>query len=540
MIWGQVSTVATILPLPSNCILKSMPSTPMVIATVFDLREADMFVLTDVEQMEQDLRHRSEKLHIEFKAWMDISKKNKDGQSKLARHIAAIANHGGGRLYFGVDDDGQAMPLSADFGLDHYKSDAIHNLLKTRLEPPIQCEVRTTEYTNGVTYPVVHVPSHGPMPIAARDENSFFQVYVRSVGPESKKIETPLQWETLLKRCMRSREMEAVQEAEEDHLTRTQAMTKAITESVVDAVLKVLAGNSAPSANAAKLGPDWELISLLAEATRQDFIAQIKALPLAQTESDQQITTIALNHVTMGYALLTDDFSPVTLEKPHSVLRKASDGMQDLAHFGWHHFIVFTNSDAAPRSRFWSIGGREFTGVEGLRVEDNGIYFGSFDYWRAYGNSVFIICKSYKEDYNRLRHKTDYPFLTSTQIFMRLHSLLAHARLTIEQVPSAAKVALFTDHRGLDGRVLGRGFDYGLRVHAGVRAVADRFPTMLVVTRSDLVDGYFETLKRLSVPFLELWAGTGSFDPEEWFTRANVDQIIAALSNEGSNVGLPS
>ncbi|EHS50680.1 AAA-4 family protein [Rhizobium sp. PDO1-076] len=498
-----------------------------------------MSVLTDIEQMEQDLRHRSEQLHVEFKAWMDISKQNRDGQNKIARHVAAIANHGGGRLYFGVDDDGRAMPPSSNLGLDHYKSDAIHNLLKTRLEPPIQCEVRITEYTNGVAYPVVHVPSHGPMPIAARDENSFFQIYVRSVGPESRRIETPIQWEKLLKRCFRQREAEAVQEAEEDYLSRTQSMTKAITEAVVDAVLKVLSGHGAPGSKSANSEPDWELIDLLAEATRQDFIGQIKALPSGHSESDQQISTIAQNHVSMGYALLADDFSPITLENPHRLLRQTSNKMQEMAHFGWHHFIVLTNSDAAPRSRFWQIDGREFTGVEGMRIDGKGIYFGSFDYWRAYGSSVFVICESYREDYNRLRRGTDHPFLTSTQIFMRLHSLLVHAWLTVEQVPSAANIALFTDHRGLDGRILGRGFDYGLRVHSGVQAAADRFPTRLVVSRSELLENYFGTLKRLSVQFLELWAGTGAFDPDEWFNKSNIDQIVSALSKESSNVALP-
>lgn len=498
-----------------------------------------MSVLTDIDQMEQDLRHRSEKLHVEFKAWMDISKSNKDGQGKIARHVAAMANHGGGRLYFGVTDDGEPMPPSDYWGLDHYKSDAIHNLLKTRLEPPIQCEVRFTEYTNGVTYPVVHVPPHGVMPIMAKDENSFFQVYIRSVGPESKKIETPLQWDTLLKRCVRHRDREAVQEAEEDHLSRTQAMTKAITESVTDAVLKALA-SSATSKVLENPEPDWNLIDALSEATRQDFVDQIKALRLGSSESDQQIGTIDQNHVVLGYALLADDFSQVTLESPHKLLRTVSDGMQNLAHFGWHHFIVFPNSDAAPRSRLWSIAGRDFTGVEGLRIDDRGVYFGSFDYWRAYGNSVFVICKSYKEDYNRLRHKTKNPFLTSTQVFMRLHSLLVHARLTIEQIPSAVNVAIFTDHRGLEGRLLGRDFDYGLRVHCGLQAASDRFPTRLLVNRSELIGDYFGTLRRLVVPFLQLWGGTGSFDPDDWFTKRNVDHIIDTLSKEGSSVSLPS
>lgn len=497
-----------------------------------------MSVLTNVQQMEEDLKHRSEKLDVEFKAWMDISKKNKDGQTKIARHIAAIANHGGGRLYFGVGDDGNALSPSDEFGPDHYRSDAIHNLLKARLEPAIQCEVRFTEYTNGVTYPVVYIPSHRTMPIGARDENSYFHVYVRGVGPESIRVSNYQQWETLLKRCMRFREIEAVQEAEEDYLSKTQAMTKAITESVIAAVLKTLAENGPTSVPSRTADVDWETIKQLAEATRSDFVEQIRALPLGESEADQQIATIPKNHVTMGYALLRGDFSFVTLEKPHTILRQASTGMNDLAHFGWHDFIVLRNSDSPPRSRFWSIGERDFSGIEGMRLDDKAIYFGNFDYWRAYGNSVFVICKSYREDYNRLRHKTAQPFLTSTQIFIRIHSLLAHAALTISHIAEAEKIAIFTDHRGLNNRAIGSSFDYGLQLHSSTKSVEDRFPTQIVVTRDELLNDYFGTLKRACVPFLELWAGSSSFEPNEWFSEQNIDQIVSYLRKEGCTVRL--
>ncbi len=45
---------------------------------------------------------RSEDLGVEYKAWVDTSQASV--RAKLARHIAALANHGGGYLVFGVDD----------------------------------------------------------------------------------------------------------------------------------------------------------------------------------------------------------------------------------------------------------------------------------------------------------------------------------------------------------------------------------------------------------------------------------------------------
>lgn len=45
---------------------------------------------------------KSEDLSVEYKAWMDTSQP--EVGAKLARHIAALSNHGGGYLIFGVDD----------------------------------------------------------------------------------------------------------------------------------------------------------------------------------------------------------------------------------------------------------------------------------------------------------------------------------------------------------------------------------------------------------------------------------------------------
>jgi predicted HTH transcriptional regulator len=45
---------------------------------------------------------RSEDLGVEYKAWMDTSQPHV--RAKLARHIAALANDGGGYLIFGADN----------------------------------------------------------------------------------------------------------------------------------------------------------------------------------------------------------------------------------------------------------------------------------------------------------------------------------------------------------------------------------------------------------------------------------------------------
>ena len=45
---------------------------------------------------------KSEELGVEYKAWMDTG--DPVARANLGRHIAALANHGGGYLIFGVED----------------------------------------------------------------------------------------------------------------------------------------------------------------------------------------------------------------------------------------------------------------------------------------------------------------------------------------------------------------------------------------------------------------------------------------------------
>jgi predicted HTH transcriptional regulator len=109
----------------------------------------------------------SEDLDVEYKAWMDTSQQ--EVRAKLARHLAALANHGGGYLIFGVDDatrkpQGQTTLLPALFG-----EDAISAIVKRYLDPPFQCQTAWTS-CNGVQYPVVIVPAHGARPITAKTD----------------------------------------------------------------------------------------------------------------------------------------------------------------------------------------------------------------------------------------------------------------------------------------------------------------------------------------------------------------------------------
>src|SRR6266436_4216617 len=87
---------------------------------------------------------KSEALEVEYKSWIDTS--GAETGAKLARHLAALSNHGGGYLIFGED--------------------AISSIVKRYLDPRFQCRVEWAE-SDGVSYPVVIVPGHGARPVIA-------------------------------------------------------------------------------------------------------------------------------------------------------------------------------------------------------------------------------------------------------------------------------------------------------------------------------------------------------------------------------------
>jgi hypothetical protein len=153
-----------------------------------------------------------ETLDIELKAWIDFG--DKVAQAKLARHIAALANHGGGYLVFGFSDDQSAAPeRPAD--LSAYSRDAFGKIVTRYLTPALQCDLELVRSSAGLLYPVVRVPSHGPVPVGAKADGPHDTkgqpqgiragtYYVRKPGPKSEAVLGIEDWQPLIRRCVLS------------------------------------------------------------------------------------------------------------------------------------------------------------------------------------------------------------------------------------------------------------------------------------------------------------------------------------------------
>jgi hypothetical protein len=87
-------------------------------------------------------------------------------RANLARHLAALSNHGGGYLIFGVNDDAREPEGATTLDPKLFGEDAISAIVKRYLDPRFQCRVESAE-SSGVRYPVVIVPAHGGRPVIA-------------------------------------------------------------------------------------------------------------------------------------------------------------------------------------------------------------------------------------------------------------------------------------------------------------------------------------------------------------------------------------
>src|SRR4051812_28510068 len=83
-----------------------------------------------------------ETLDIEIKEWLDLTSHNQ--RANVAKEIIALANHGGGFLVIGLQEDvgGQFQPaLHRPPNLYAWSQDDIQGIIRKYIEPPFQCQV---------------------------------------------------------------------------------------------------------------------------------------------------------------------------------------------------------------------------------------------------------------------------------------------------------------------------------------------------------------------------------------------------------------
>lgn len=152
----------------------------------------------------------SERQEVEYKSWMDLN--SNEERAKLAKHLCALTNYGGGWLIFGIDDEGKYCdPHCSD--LYNYSHDVINSIVSKYLTPSFECTVEhVCSRKNRLCYPVVRVPAHGAAPVCGKTNGPNAGGgtvgvrkgvhYTRVPGPASVPVDNPAHWREIIHRCV--------------------------------------------------------------------------------------------------------------------------------------------------------------------------------------------------------------------------------------------------------------------------------------------------------------------------------------------------
>ncbi len=438
------------------------------------------------------LSSKSEDLSVEYKAWLDT--RDPATRAKLAKHFAALCNHGGGFLVFGVQDQTRAPMGETTYERQSFNQDELAGIVQRYLDPRPAIRVEEAE-RDGVRYPVVIVPPHGPRPVIAIADGPQDgagrpigirkgAVYIRASGPESVSISSPDDWNALFDRCLANRA---------DHL---------------GAILRTALarpGRPLPSAGAT--------LTAAVDATADDFEFQIYELSLPP----QYVKSA---YSVMGYSLIREDGGLVELHGIRSLNQRVAISMREFAYNGWAPFLPLTFPQRAPQIRTDKLLGEDQVYLEGMRLSAMGTLPGALDYWRIYEAGVAATAQSYREDSHPDGRPSNPPFLNVKLVLWRVHSLLAHARLVGQETPGVQQVSVRMDWRGLAGRMLTWDFRDGYAANGTV--VDNRFAKTILLNWADLRYSYFQSLRRVVLPVFDLFEGGGGRSMAELLTRTAV------------------
>ena len=380
------------------------------------------------EEIKDLIAAPKEKEWIELKSWLDL-KGDKIDRANTARHIAALANFGGGYLLFGFNDDGTRCTSETDVQ-EKYHPDVFFGIVSKYLQPKIQCTVHFEE-AEGVLHPVLWVPPHKNTPIITvkdgpQDNKGRPQgiksgaVYIRVAGPESSPINAIQDWDKLIQRCTVSKRDELLSMFG-DIISGAPALE--VNEDITQRL------------------EDWHSVS------RQYFLSEAATVETAQN------IPVKDNYVAYSYALEGPGVEKLTADASMEILRRSNAALRDTVYYGWSMFNLFDRDEIRPQ--FKTDDQIEKGAVEFL--ETNIVTKGRTargDLWRVGMNGMSFIARHYMEDDMEAPSDVDAsqkwydPWLHIRD----LCELVRHARAVGEELQDIQTVHFQIEQKGLKDR----------------------------------------------------------------------------------------
>lgn len=428
-----------------------------------------------------------ESLHIELKEWVDLAT-DKIAKAKMARHLAAICNHGGGYILFGFRDDGSQAPRrTVDF--THYEHDAIGGIIDRYLSPTFHCDVFRVYRTAGAeVFPVVRVPGHGPVPICAKQDGPHDRknnpqgiragtYYIRAPGPKSTAIETPSQWHDLIHRCVINER-----------------------ERLLESLAKLLGPPQTPSEPADDSLKNWHDESW-GNNTRSDRRMNDQSWPVS----------IPDNHYHFSYRIIekggTTEHTTTTLAE---AIRIAGESVRNVVWTGWSMFHQFSRTEIAPKIVIDTSTGEEVEALETDLTGETLVDTTVPDFWRITVDGRATIIRPYREDRMVIPHLADRGlmpgmWLSPRTLIRELYELVTHAKELAKAFPNAEFVEFRCSWHGLRDRKIAD-FEAGTNWRDR-KCHVDQRTTTVTASVEQMAADIASVVVKLSAPVLRLFSG---------------------------------
>jgi hypothetical protein len=370
----------------------------------------------------------NETLDFEYKSWLDLG--DSAARADLARHIAALANHGGGAIVFAFTD--ATPPQFA--GPNPYPKvvcdrDTVAGIVKKYLEPTFQCDVLMIRSAVGNEHPVIVVPAHGAVPICSKASGPEVSgkpsgitqgtYYTRKPGPESAPITSSVDWAPIIRRC-----------AMHDRA------------SVLSAINAALIGSGSGGSSIE------ETLNQFHEATHTAF--------LKDAQRKTTLPELAKWHYQLSYAIDRADRQELDLNYLPNALRQVNSEVRDLVRTGWSMMHVFDRPDIAPyfnSDAATGQGDKEF--LECALLRDPEPRVNAADMWRVTPSGMTTLIRTYWEDdleLNAANRRKPGTWFSPNMLALSLAEFIRHARGYAERFESPTTVSFRCEWRGLEGR----------------------------------------------------------------------------------------
>lgn len=369
-----------------------------------------------------------ERLDVEYKAWLNLD--DKEVKAELAKHLCALANHGGGFVVFGIANDmtpvGQTPPEAGP-----YDQDRLSAIVRRFLVPEFQVTVHeVTASDTGITHPVVWVPSRESVPVCSRrsgpkKEGKAVGIeevthYTRTPGPQSVPATTPEHWRPIIRRCV---------------LHDRRALLAGLEP--------LLRSSSNPVSEPGEALRRWH------EAAHRKF--------LEAAEGDRHGELLKRAHYQLSYRIEVAGDEQLDMAGLIDELRRIGSEVMQFVNSGWPMFCILNTNDLMPRSTVdASLGEEEFLEVD--LVTADATQFSLADFWRLSPCGMATIVRAYHED-----RVTDWGYAgeldPGTSFWLwgmarEIAEMIHHARAVAERFEAPETVSFRAEWVGLKGRLL--------------------------------------------------------------------------------------